>query len=258
MADTVMFIHGALMTPLCWDKFIPFFAAKGYQTVAPAWPYRDHPIEELRAKPDQRLGTLSFRTIVDHYAEIIRKMDTPPILIGHSFGGLVVQMLLDRGLGKMGIAIDSAPPKGVFAFYPSVIKANMHVLLTPIGWNKVLHMSLNDFKYAFVNMLSEADQKAVYDKYVVPETGRIFFEAATAMFNNIFKIDYNNTKRAPLLLIAGLNDHIVPAAMNRQNHGKYKAKPADYKEFAGRGHWIIGQDDFEEVAAYTADWISKR
>src|SRR5258706_8870810 len=122
MKPTVVFVHGAWMTPLCWEHIIPLFEAKGYKCLAPAWPYRDRPIDDLRANPDPRLATLTVQVIVDHYAAIIREQETPPILVGHSFGGLFVQMLLDRGLGRCGVALDSAPPKGVFQFYPTVLR----------------------------------------------------------------------------------------------------------------------------------------
>ena len=255
MPQTVMFIHGAWMTPLCWEKFIPFFEAKGYECSAPAWPYREHLVDELRAHPDPRLAHLGFLDIVNHYADIIRGLDTAPILIGHSFGGLVVQMLLDRGLGKMGVAIDSAPARGILPFRPTVLRSNLHVLFTPFFWRRILHMSLQDFQYAFVNTVPEPEQKIVYQRQVVPETGRIFFQASTALFNNANTVNFNNAQRPPLLMIAGESDHIVKTGMVRENAQKYKAAKADYKSFPGRCHWIIAQDGWEEVAGYAADWI---
>src|SRR5258708_7495342 len=137
----IVFVHGAWMTPLCWDKFTGFFEAKGYTCLAPAWPYIDKPIDELRKNPPPQLAGLGITEIVDHYAKIIQGQAEPPILIGHSFGGLFVQMLLDSGLGAAGVAIDPAPPKGVRAFYPSAIKALFPVLTTFGGWKKILQPS---------------------------------------------------------------------------------------------------------------------
>ena len=258
-SKTIVFVHGAWVTPLCWEKFIGYYEAKGFKCLAPAWPYKDRPIEELRRDPPPELGRLGVVDIVDHYAKLIRALDEPPILIGHSFGGLFVQMLLDRGLGAAGVAIDSAAPKGVLPFYGSALKSNFGVLSVPGGWRKVARQSFKQFQYAFVNTLPEAEQRAAYDKYVVPETGRIFFQAALAMFNNATFVNFNNSRRAPLLLIAGSEDHIVPAAMNRANFKKYRNSPAvtDFKEFEKRAHWIIAQPDWEEVASYIADWLER-
>ena len=129
-SKTLVFLHGAWVTPLCWEKFIPFFEAKGYTCHAPAWPHKDRSIDELRRNPAPELARLGITEIVDHYDRFVRRLDQPPILIGHSYGGLFVQMLFDRGLGAAGVAIDSAPPRGVLPFYPSVIRANSGVLST--------------------------------------------------------------------------------------------------------------------------------
>ena len=257
---TIVFIHGAWMTPLCWDKFSGFYEARGFKCIAPAWPYKDRPMAELRQTPPADLRHLGVVEIVNHYDHIIRELNEPPILIGHSFGGLFVQMLLDRGLGAAGVAIDPAPPKGVLPFfYGSAIKANLRVLAVPGGWQKILHQSFKEFQYAFVNTLPEAEQKAIYDRYVVPETGRIFFQAALALFNNATRVNFSNSRRAPLLLIAGSSDHVVPAAMNRVNFKKYQNSTArtDFKEFSGRAHWIISQPGWEEVAGYIATWLDQ-
>jgi pimeloyl-ACP methyl ester carboxylesterase len=256
MTKTIVLIHGAWMTPLCWEKFQGFYEGKGYTCIAPSWPHKDRPIEEQQSNPDPALAKLGVTEIVDHYDKIIRGLNEKPILIGHSFGGLFVQMLLDRGLGAAGVAIDSAPPKGVFAYYPTVFRSLMGVLLTPFGWNKIVRTSLNAFSYAFVHSLPEAERRAVYERYVVPETGRIFFQGATSMFHNVTRVNFQNNSRAPLLLIAGAEDHVCPAAQNRGNYNQYKNSSAktDFKVFDQRVHWIIGQSGWEEVAAYVLDW----
>ena len=199
---TIVFIHGAWMTPLCWDRMIGYFEAKGYKCLAPAWPYKDTSIEEQNKNPNPKLAKLGVAEIVESYAKEIRALPEPPILIGHSFGGLFTQMLLDRGLGSAGVAINPAPAKGIFPFYPTVFKAFSRLLLTPGGWQKTFHATFPEFRYAFVHLLPPEEQKTVYDKYVVPETGRIFFESALAMFNNATYVNFQNSKRAPLLLTA--------------------------------------------------------
>ncbi len=254
---TVVFIHGAWVTPACWDQFVAFYTKRGYRCIAPAWPRRmDRTIAELRADPSSLAG-LGVQEIVDHYESIIRDQAEPPLLIGHSFGGLFVQMLLDRELGAAGVAIDSAPPRGVLATELSVFRANLPVLMQPGARKGVVRMSYPQFRYAFVNMLSEADARAAYEKHVIPETGRIFFQAALGA--NAVRVTFTNPSRKPLLMIAGERDHVVAAGLNRSNFRKYARSRArtDFKEFPGRCHWIIVQDGWQEVAGYAADWAEE-
>ncbi len=261
MGKSIVFIHGALMTPLCWEQFNGYFAGKGYACTAPAWPYHERPVAEQQRNPAPQLADLGVKEIVDHYAGIIAGMSEPPILIGHSFGGLFVQMLMDRGLGAAGVAIDPAPPRGVWALRWSAIKSNAGVLMRWRGWRRSFYPSFKTFQYAFMNTVPAAEARAVYDQQVVPETGRIFFQTAVAPLNpsSAVKVNFKNPTRAPLLLIAGSSDHTVPAATNRANYRAYPGSPArtDFKEFAGRCHWIVAQTGWEEVAGYVADWLER-
>ncbi len=259
MAQTIVFIHGAWVTPLCWEPMAGYFRERGYECLAPAWPGKDRSVEEIRRDPSPLAG-LGIAAIVDHYERIVRALPEPPILVGHSFGGLFVQLMLDRGLGAAGVAIDSAPPKGILAYEPTSFRALGRVLLTWRGWQRVVRWSLGEFRYAFVHSLPPAEQRAAYERHVVPETGRIFFEAAFAPFarNSPMQLDFRRAGRAPLLLIAGSEDHIVPAVVNRRNHAKYAGSGSrtDFREFAGRTHWIIAQDGWQEVAAFIDGWLS--
>ncbi|MEA2675102.1 MAG: hypothetical protein QOI92_2294 [Chloroflexota bacterium] len=260
MTRTIVFIHGAWVTPLCWEQFIPFFEAKGYRCIAPAWPGKDRPIEAIRADPSPLAG-LGVGEIVAHYEQLIRAMDKPPILVGHSFGGLFTQILLDRGLGAAGVAIDSAPPKGIWAFEPTAVRSLLTVLLQ-WPWRKVVRWKYSNFRYAFVNTLSEADAHAAYERHVTPETVRIFFQSAVAMMSpgSPIKVNFSNGTRAPLLLLAGLKDRIVPPVINRRNFKAYGKSPArtDFHEFPDRTHWIIAQPGWDEVAGYAADWLESQ
>lgn len=258
MSKTIVFIHGAWMTPLCWDKFIPFFEEQGFTCHAPAWPYKDKSVEDLRENPPAELANLGITEIVDHYEKIIQDLTEPPILIGHSFGGLFVQMLLDRGLGIAGISIDPAPPKGVIARYYSAFKSNFLVLKSFRGWKKIHRISFKQFRYAFIHLLPEEEQKEIYETYVVPNGGRIFYQVAFSLFNSASKVNFKNHERAPLLLIAGEKDKAVPAKLNKTNYKKYKKSKAitNFKEFENRCHWIIGQDGWEEVANYILEWLN--
>jgi pimeloyl-ACP methyl ester carboxylesterase len=260
MTRTMVFIHGAWVTADCWDKFVPFFEAKGYRCLAPSWPGKDRPVEAIRADPSALAG-LGISEIVDHYAAIIQGLDEPPILIGHSFGGLFTQILLDRGLGAAGIAIDSAPPRGVWAYEPTALRALLTTLMHWRVWRKVVRWKYSNFRYAFVHTLPEAEARAAYDRYVVPETGRIFVQSAIAMFNrrSPIRVNFSNGTRAPLLLIAGAKDRIVPAVINRRNMKAYAKSAArtDFREFPDRTHWIIAQDGWNEVAEHAATWLAE-
>ena len=254
---SILFIHGAWMTPLCWEKYIAFFQERGYQCLAPSWPYDDRSVDELRASPDPGLSKLGISEIAAHYEKIIRDLPEPPVLVGHSFGGLFVQMLLDRGLGSAGVAINSAPPKGVLAVYWSVIKCLSWILRAPTNQNKVLGIPFKEFKYAFVNDLSFEEQKVVYERYVVPAPGRVFFQAASAPLNDVSRINFLNDNRAPLLLIAGSKDLICPSSQIHDNFRKYKNSSAatEFKEFDGFSHWIIAQKGWEKTALFIDNWI---
>lgn len=260
MTRTIVFIHGAWVTPLCWEKFVPFFEARGYRCLAPAWPGKDRPIDAIRADPSPLAG-LGIGEIVDHYDRIIRELPEPPTLIGHSFGGLFVQILLDRGLGAAGVAIDSGPPRGVWAFEPTAVRALISVLLTWRVWRKVVRWKFSNFRYGFAHTLPLAEARAAFDRHVVPETGRIFFQAALAALdrNSPMKVDFSNGTRAPLLLIAGQKDRIVPAVVNRRNLKAYRRSAArtDFREFPDRVHWIIAQDGWDDVAEHAATWLAE-
>ena len=251
---TVVLIHGAWVTPSCWERFAEFFTARGYKCLAPPWPRKDRTIAELRADPSPLAG-LGVEEIVDRYERVVREQPEPPFLVGHSFGGLFVQMLLDRGVGAAGVAIDSAPPRGVLATQLSVFRANLPVLLASGARKGVVHMSYPEFRYAFVNTLTQADARAAYDAHVIPEAGRIFFQAALG--SRAVAVNFANPARQPLLMIAGGSDHVVAAGLNRSNFKKYARSSArtDFKEFPGRAHWIIAQDGWEEVAGYAAGWL---
>jgi pimeloyl-ACP methyl ester carboxylesterase len=261
VARSIVLLHGAWVTAACWEQMEPWFEARGYRTLAPNWPGKDRPVDEIRADPSPLAG-LGVGEIVASYEQVVRERTTadgaPPILIGHSFGGLFTQILLDRGLGAAGVAIDSAPPRGVWAFEPSAVRSLITVLLQ-WPWRKIARWKYSNFRYAFVSSLPEADARAAYDRHVVPETIRIFFQSAFALVNprSPIRVNFANATRPPLLLIAGGKDRIVPPVINRRNFKAYAKSPAktEFKEFSGRVHWIIAQDGWEAVAESIAGWL---
>jgi pimeloyl-ACP methyl ester carboxylesterase len=247
-----MLIHGAWLTPSAWDRFCQRYEAAGMQVVAPAWPLLDRPVDSLRRAPDPRLGRLGLPQIADHYAALIEAMPHPPILIGHSFGGLIVQLLLDRGYGAAGVAIDPAPPFGVPA-HPLAVWTSLGVFTAWNGWNRVLRMGLRGFSTGFAQTLPEAEKPYAYEKFVVPAPGRIFFQALLGIGS---RVRWDNPDRAPLLLIAGEKDRTVPAPMVRATYRRHLKSPArtGFHAFAGRSHWLCNEDGWEEVADRALAW----
>lgn len=264
MSRTIVFIHGAWMTPSCWDPFIAYFTERGYTCKAPAWPFHDRTVEYLRAQPDPGLSHLGLAEIADEYDRLIRRMPEPPILIGHSFGGLLTQIMLDRGLGAAGIALDPAPPRGIFAAaYPTTVRSLSRIVTTPFGWAKTFTWTLPEFAYAFAHTAPPEEQARVFEQHVVPESGRIFFENAFSLFDrrSPARVDFHNGQRAPLLIIAGADDHIVPAAMVRATFRKYTHRSSavtHFKEFPDRTHWLIAQQGWEEIASTVEGWLQSQ
>ena len=261
MARRIMFIHGAWLTPLCWDQWVLYFSARGYSCAAPPWPYHERTVQVLRADPPPGLARLGIQQIIDLYAARIRIEKEPPILVGHSFGGLWVQVLLSLGLGAAGVAIHPASPRGVSPLRFSSIKATAPFLLQWGQWWREVLMSLPMFRYAFTNGLDPDYQEREYRRHIVPESGRIFFQTLLAPFNrrSPIALDFGNKARPPLLIIAGETDTIVPASVNRVNHRRYvdAGVPTDYREFPGRCHWTLTAPGWESVAACAADWIER-
>ena len=258
--NTIVLIHGAWMTPRSWDPFRGFCEQRGYRVLAPPWPRLEGEVEEIRRDPSAMAG-LGMTEIVDSYEHVIRTLDEPPIIIGHSFGGLFVQMLLDRGLGAAGIAIDAAAPKGVWRLPFSQIRALSPVLLNPANVRRAVALSFDQFQYAFANTMTEREAREAFQLNAVPAPGRIVFQAGLANLNPraASKVDYRNDRRAPLLLVAGGEDHIVPASVDRATLRKYRHSKArtDFVEFPGRSHLIVAQAGWEEVAEHALSWAQK-
>ena len=252
MSKTILLIHGAYVTPDCWAPFRKHYENRGRTVLVPAWPHFDRPVADLQRNPDPRMAALTIKDLVDHFDRIIRALPQPPILIGHSFGGLIVQMLLDRGLGAAGVAIDAGPPRGVM---PSLraIRSALPVLLAWRGWSRILTMSLNSFSTTFANTLPPSQMTATYRRYIVPVPGRIFFQAALGLGNGV---TFANPQRPPLLLIAAAKDRTSTSSMVRAMYEKHKRAPSrtDMVEFANLSHWLIAEPGWEAVADTAIDW----
>ena len=257
MSETIVLIHGLWMTPLSWEEWVERFGARGHDVLAPAWPGMDRPVESLRADTAS-YAHLGVTEVTDHYEKLIRELDSPPIIMGHSFGGLVTQLLLDRGLGAAGVAIDPASPKGVLAVPPSSVRVASVALRNPANRHRAQMLTAKQFRYAFGNTLSEAESQAVYERHAVPGPGRTLFQAVTANFNPnaATKVNFHNDTRAPLLILGGGKDHTVAAASTRANfklQSKSKAV-TEYKEYAERSHYTCGEAGWEAVADHALEW----
>jgi pimeloyl-ACP methyl ester carboxylesterase len=258
-ANTIVLVHGLWVTPLSWEHWIARYEAAGHRVLAPAWPGFDRDIDDVRRDTTPYEG-LGITEIADHYDAVIRALDSPPIVMGHSFGGLVTQILLDRGLGAAGVAIHPAGPKGILALPLSTFRVVWPVLSNPANKGKAKALTAKQFHYAFGNTLSEQESNAVYERYAVPGPGRPLFQAGLANFNPkaASKVNFGNDTRAPLLIMGGSVDHVVPAKTTRTNFKLYHKSKAisEYKEFPGRSHFTVGQDGWEEVADYAVNWAT--
>ncbi|HXZ57263.1 MAG TPA: alpha/beta hydrolase [Gaiellaceae bacterium] len=254
----LMFIHGAWLSARSWETYADYFGKKGYDVSAPEWPRKQGDVEELRETADDVAG-LGVTEIVEHYESLIGELDSPPVLIGHSYGGLFVELLLDRGLGRAGVAMSPAPPKGILALPFSTLKAASPALAHPSRWHGVAPLTLEEFTYGFVNTFTPEKAKEAYDRYCVPETGQIFYEGGFANFHlhPPTEVHFKKGERAPLLIVGADADHTVPAKLSKAQYKKYEHSPAqtDYLEFAGRPHLHMVADDWEEVAEAVAGWV---
>ena len=254
----LMFIHGAWLSARSWETFIEYFEARGFDTSAPEWPRKKGDVEELRASAEEIKG-LGLEEIVDHYEAEITSLQESPILIGHSFGGLIVELLLDRGLGRAGVAMSPAPPKGILVLPFSSLKAASPALAHPSRWHGIVELTPDEFTYGFVNTFSPEAGAHAYERYAVPETGQIFYEAGFANFHlhPPTEVHFKNGDRAPLLIIGAEKDNTVPASLAEKQFKKYEKSESqtDYAEFEGRPHLMMAAEGWEEIAGRIETWI---
>ena len=220
----------------------------------------DGDIDALRRDPSA-IATLGIEEIVAHYEGIIKELEHPPIIVGHSFGGLMTQVLLDRGLGAAGVAIAPAPIKGVIFLPFSTLKVSLPALSNPLNNHRAVPLTEDQFHYAFGNGLSEEDSLKAFQRYAVPGPDHVLFQAALANFNPhaATMVNTRNDTRAPLLLIAGGNDHVSPPAVVKATAKLYEHSKAvtEYKEYAHHTHFVLGEEGWSEVADYAINWAVK-
>lgn len=260
-ADTIVLIHGLWMTPRCWEHWVTYYGSRGYTVVTPAYPGFEVEVEALRADPSV-IEALTVPEVVTHLEGVIGALDKAPILMGHSFGGVLTQILLDHGFGAAGVAINSVPAENVAVTPPSQIKSLFPALRNPANRHGLAQFTPKEFHYAFTNTLDEPEAQAVYDRYYIPAPGRFVWDGALAKLapgRQATYVNFKNDDRAPLLFIAGGKDHIMPASVNESNARHYSHSKAvtDYYEFPERSHYTTGEDGWETVADYALDWALK-
>jgi pimeloyl-ACP methyl ester carboxylesterase len=242
--STLVFVHGMYMNDRSWAPWVELGEAAGFDCLAPSWPYHDGEPEELRRHIDPQLGSLTFGGVVEHFRTIIRTLDEPPLVVGHSIGGLVVQRLLNEGLVRAGVAISSAPARGIVSVSPHFLRANFpHV--NPFAGNRPLIMTPQRFHYTFGNAMSREASDRAFESYVVPESRNVPRSTLTRSAGIDFRRDHG-----PLLFIAGDNDHLCPERMVARNAMAYRRSPspARLRAFSGRSHLICNQEGWAEVA----------
>jgi alpha-beta hydrolase superfamily lysophospholipase len=255
---TVVLINGLWMTALSWERWVKHYSEKGYCVIAANWPAMEGDIQQLRHDPSS-FATLGLSDVVDHYEQIVRDLESPPIIIGYGFGGLVTQILLDRGWGAAGVAIASAPVRGIARLPLSILKLAFSILGKSVS-NKAASLTAQQFHRAFTNSLTQSESLDAFNRYTVPAPNRVLLQTAFANFSphNATTVNFRNDTRAPLLLVAGGKDRIVPSSIVKANFDLYRESKAetDYKEYPEQTHFTLLQDT--KVADYVLGWALYR
>jgi pimeloyl-ACP methyl ester carboxylesterase len=255
--DTIVLIHGFWVTPRSWEQWIERYEGRGYRVIAPAYPGFEAEVEALNADPTP-IETVTVEQILDRLESVVGELESPPILMGHSAGGVFTQLLLDRGYGAAGVAINSAPTEGVKVVPLSQIKSTFPVLRNPANRHKAVGFTFDQWRYAFTNTFTDEEARRLYERYHIPASGNVFWGSVLANIHpgkDDTYVDYRNDDRAPLLFISGSEDNLMPPKIQRSNAKHYKSNTVtEVKEFEGRAHLMPAQGGWEEVADYALAW----
>ena len=255
--NNIVLINGLWLTPLSLEGWAHYYLERGYNIFAPGWPGMERDIRALRRDP-QAYARTSLRRIVDHYERLVLELDSPPIIIGHCLGGLVTQALLSRGLGLCGIALAPLPVKGVWRLPWSTLRVIAPQLIDPRNNRRSVALTPAQFHYAMMNDTTREESDRVYHRYAVPAADHLLFQTELANFNPFAESQVNvrRAKRPPLLMVAGELDHVAPPSVVKANFRLYRHSPAitEYREFAHRTHFLIGQRGWGDIADQVIDW----
>jgi len=258
--DTIVLIHGFWVTPRSWEEWIPRYEQKGYRIIAPAYPGFEVEVEALNRDPSP-IERVTVPQILERLEGVIKGLDTPPILMGHSAGGVFVQLLLDRGYGAAGVAINSAPTEGIPVLPLSQIKSTFTVFKSLANRHKAIGFNHDQWHYAFTNTFTEEVSRRLYERYHIPASGAILWSSVLANFQPGRQetwVDYHNDARAPLLFISGGEDHLMPPSVQRSNAAHYKSNTVtEVKVFDGRSHLMPAERGWEEVADFALEWAER-
>jgi pimeloyl-ACP methyl ester carboxylesterase len=256
----VVFVHGLWLLPSSWDRWARLFEEVGFTALTPGWPDDPDTVGEANANPEV-FAHKSVGQVADHFDQVVGGLKQKPVIIGHSFGGLLAQILAGRGLARVSVAIDPAPFRGVLPLPFSSLKSAWPVLGNPANRNRAVPLTYDQFRYGFANAVSEVEAKELYEEFAVPASGKPLFQAAAANINPWTEAQVNtgNPDRGPLLIISGEKDHTVPRAIAEASYHQYKHNPGvtEFVEMPGRGHALTVDSGWREVAE-TALTFAKR
>lgn len=247
----VVFVHGLWLLASSWDRWAELFEQAGYAAVAVDWPGDPETVEDARANPQVFAGT-GIRQVADHIADVIGRLTMKPAVVGHSFGGLLTQLVAGRGLSAVSVAIDPAPFRGVLPLPVSSLRSAMPALRNPANLNRAVSLTYDEFRYGWANAVPETEAKQLYETYHVAAPAKPLFEAAAANLNpwTEAKIDTGNPDRGPLLIISGQQDHTVPWSIANASYKRQRRNPSvtEIIEIPGRGHALTIDNGWREVA----------
>jgi pimeloyl-ACP methyl ester carboxylesterase len=254
----VLFIHGLWLHATSWQAWVDLFTDAGYAPVAPGWPGEPDTIAEAREHPEL-VANVGIADAAEHFAQVAADLPAKPILIGHSFGGLLVEKLLGEDVGVAGVAIDPAQIKGVLPLPLSQLRSGLPALGNPANLHKAVSLTKSEFRYGFGNALTEEESDSLWEKWNIPSPAKPLFQAAAANFalHSEAKVNTDNATRGPLLLISGLEDHTVPDVTTRSTFKQYRHSTAvtELRQFEGRGHSLTIDSGSMEVAHAVLDWL---
>jgi pimeloyl-ACP methyl ester carboxylesterase len=258
--DTIVLIHGFWVTPRSWEDWKAHYEAKGYRVIAPAYPGFEVEVEALNADPTP-IEKLTVPRVIEHLESVIGGLDSPPILMGHSAGGVFTQIMLDRGYGAAGVAMNSAPTEGVKVVPLSQIKSTFPVLRNPANRHKAVGFTFDQWKYAFTNTFSDEEARRLYERYHIPASGNVFWGSVLANIHpgkDDTYVDYHNDERAPLLFISGSQDHLMPPKVQQSNAKHYKSDTITEIVEYDRPHLMPSHEGWEEIADYALAWAVEK